>query len=140
MRTFNHLLGECDTAFFAKPALAARLRRRFPQSLDGAPFLLPTPNCLLRSNLDGWLDQQRVRPAILGEFDDFTLLRTFAEAGHGAFAAPGVLDKELRRAGFSNFGRTSAVRSRFYAASVERKIKNPAVIAISDAARSRVFC
>ena len=29
VKVFNHLLGESDITFFAAPALAARLRRRF---------------------------------------------------------------------------------------------------------------
>ncbi len=41
VRAFSHPLGECGTTFFAAPKLAAKLRRRFPRSLDAAPFLLP---------------------------------------------------------------------------------------------------
>jgi LysR family transcriptional regulator, transcriptional activator of nhaA len=139
VRAFNHLLGECDVAFYGKRKLAAKLRRRFPHSLQEVPFLLPTEDSSMRFNLDQWFNQQQVRPAVAGEFDDFSLLRTFAEAGHGAFAAPWVLDAEMRHYGFGLIGRTSAIRSRFYAISVERKIKHPAVVAISEAARQKIF-
>lgn len=139
VRAFNHLLGECDVAFYHKRAAANKLRSHFPRSLDGVPFLLPTGDSSLRVSLDQWFDQQQVRPLIVGEFDDFSLLRTFAEAGHGAFAAPSVLDAEMRQYGFRKIGRTSTIRSRFYAISVERKIKNPAVVAISEAARQKIF-
>lgn len=139
VRAFNHLLGECDVAFYAKRKTALKLRRRFPHSLDGFPFLLPTEGSSMRLSLDQWFSQQQVRPLIVGEFDDFSLLRTFAEAGHGGFAAPSVLDSEMRHRGFGSIGRTSSIRWRFYAISVERKIKNPAVIAISEAARQRIF-
>jgi LysR family transcriptional activator of nhaA len=139
VRAFNHLLGECDVAFYDKRKKATRLRRKFPHSLDGAPFLLPTEDSSLRIGLDQWFNQQQVRPVVVGEFDDFSLLRTFAEAGHGAFAAPAILDAEMRQYGFGMIGRTSAVRSRFYAISVERRIKNPAVVAISEAARQKIF-
>ena len=75
-----------------------------------------------------------------GEFDDFSLLRTFAEAGLGMFAAPAVLDRVMqRRYGFELIGRTEEIRAHFYAISVERKIRNPAVIAICDSARQRIF-
>src|SRR5690348_16083397 len=139
VRAFNHLLGECDIAFYDKSATAKKLRRGFPHSLGGVPFLLPTGDSFLRVSLDQWFDQQQVRPLVVGEFDDFSLLRTFAEAGHGAFAAPSILDGELRQYGFRMVGRTSSIRSRFYAISVERKIKNPAVVAISEAARQRLW-
>ncbi len=139
VRAFNHLLGECDVAFYAERKVAGKLRRRFPQALNGVPFLLPTEDSSMRFSLDQWFNQQQVRPLVVGEFDDFSLLRTFAEAGHGAFAAHWVLDAEMRHYGFGLIGRTSAIRSRFYAISVERKIKNPAVVAISEAARQKIF-
>lgn len=139
VRAFNHLLGECNVAFYEKRRKAARLRRRFPRSLDGIPFLLPTGDSSLRVSLEKWFHQQHVRPFGFGKFDDFSLLRTFAEAGHGAFAAPFILDAEMRQYGFGMIGKTSAVRSRFYAISVERKIKNAAVVAISEAAPQKIF-
>jgi LysR family transcriptional regulator, transcriptional activator of nhaA len=139
VRAFNHLLGECDVAFYGSRKTTAHLRRRFPQSLDGIPFLLPTEDSSMRFSLNQWFNQHQVRPLVVGEFDDFSLLRTFAEAGHGAFAAPSVLGSEMRHYGFGLIGRARAIRSRFYAISVERKIKNPAVVAISEAARQKIF-
>src|SRR5512145_1383319 len=40
-RAYSHLLGECGVSVFGSEALAASCRRRFPRSLDGAPFLMP---------------------------------------------------------------------------------------------------
>src|SRR5437773_4264159 len=83
---------------------------------------------------------QHIRPTVAGEFDDFSLLRTFAEAGLGIFAAPAVLDRVMqRRYGFVRIGRIEDVRAHFYAISVERKVTNPAVVAICDSARQRIF-
>jgi LysR family transcriptional activator of nhaA len=41
--------------------------------------------------------------------------------------------------GVRPLGRAADVRERFYAISVERRLKNPAVVAISNAARQRLF-
>lgn len=139
VRAYNHPLGECGAGFYARPKLAAAYRRKFPHSLNGAPFLLPTASASMRSNLDQWFEAEDVRPVVTGEFEDFTLLRAFAEGGHGIFAAPRVLDRELRRNGFGVVGYTEEVRARFYAISVERRVKNPAVIAICDTAREKLF-
>ncbi|HET7101211.1 MAG TPA: transcriptional activator NhaR [Terriglobia bacterium] len=139
VRAYNHPLGECGAGFYARPKLAAAYRRKFPRSLNGAPFLLPTASASMRSNLDQWFEAEDVRPVVTGEFEDFTLLRAFAEGGHGIFAAPRVLDRELRRNGFGVVGYTEEVRARFYAISVERRVKNPAVIAICDTAREKLF-
>jgi LysR family transcriptional regulator, transcriptional activator of nhaA len=140
VHAFNHLLGDCGLGFYAKPKLVKHRRRGFPGSLDRAPFLLPSDETAVRPKLDQWFDAQRIRPSVTGEFDDFSLLRTFAEAGLGIFAAPVVLDRVMqRRYGFERIGRIEDVRAHFYAISVERKIKNPAVVAICDSARQRVF-
>jgi len=72
--------------------------------------------------------------------DDIALTKIAAEAGHGVFAAPDVIEKEVRqRYGVQLIGRAKEVRQRFYAISVERKIRHPAVLAISEAARNDIF-
>ena len=140
IRAFNHLLGSCGVSFFGAAALAARYRRNFPASLDGAPFLLPLETATLRRSLEQWFESQRIRPRVVGEFQDTALLKAFGQAGVGIFAAPTITEKELRRQyRVSVLGRTDAVLERFYAISVERKVKHPAVVAISDAARNRLF-
>ena len=59
-----------------------------------------------------------------------------AEQGLGVFAAPDVIAKELRqRYALELVGRTKDIRQRFYAISVERKIKHPAVAAVVQNAR-----
>jgi LysR family transcriptional activator of nhaA len=139
VRAFNHLLGECGVTFFAVARLAAAHRRGFPKSLHGAPFLLPTEITTVRRSLDEWFESQQIRPRIVGEFDDFSLLRTFGEAGAGVFAAPSVLEPEMRKGGFRPIGRTDDIRERFYAISVERRLKHPAVVAICQSAREELF-
>ncbi len=140
VRAFNHLLGECGVSFYATRKLAAAHRVRFPRSMERAPLLLPTGNTAIRPRLDQWFEKHGIRPSILGEFDDFALMRTFGEAGLGVIPAPSVLERELRRRyGFERIGRAENVRAQFYAISVERKIKNPAVAAICDTAREQIF-
>ena len=140
VRAFNHPLGDCGVGFYGKPKMAQKLKKSFPKSLESAPMLVPTESASLRVDLDEWFESQGLRPVIVGEFEDFSLLRMFAAAGRGIFAAPRVLDQEMRRQyGFIRIGATDTVRARFYAISVERKIKNPAVVAICDEARQVIF-
>ena len=140
VRAFNHLLGESGTSFFASPALAARFRPGFPRSLDGAPLLLPTENTVLRRSLDQWFEQLGVRPRVVAEVEDSALAKVFGQHGAGIFAAPTIIANDVKRQ-FSvrSIGATDAVRERFYAISVERRIKNPAVVAITTAAQQRLF-
>jgi LysR family transcriptional regulator, transcriptional activator of nhaA len=140
VRTFSHPLGECGTSFFAVPRLARTCRRGFPRSLDGVPVLLPSGASTFRRALDEWFESHSVRPVVVAELDDLALASAFGEAGKGVFAAPDVLAKEIRkRHGVQLVGRAPAVRQRFYAISVERKIKHPGVAAICEVARKHIF-
>jgi LysR family transcriptional activator of nhaA len=137
VRAFNHLLGESGVSIFGTAARVRDLRRRFPASLTGAPMLLPTEGTTLRRTLDQWFTAHDIRPNIVGEFDDTALLKVFGQAGVGVFPAPTALDKAIRRQyGVALAGRLDDVRERFYAISVERRLKHPAVVAISEAARA----
>lgn len=140
IRAFNHLLGECGTTFFAAARLAIAARRRFPHSLDGAPFLMPGAPSTVRRTLEQWFSAQNIRPRMVAEFDDSALAKDFAKEGVGIFAAPAVIESELRKHyGVSVVGRAPSVRQQFFAISVERKIKHPAVAAICEAARKDIF-
>lgn len=140
VRAYSHLLGECGTTFVVTAALAQSLKHDFPRCLDRAPMLLPTENTDIRRNLDFWFDAQGIHPAIAGEFQDYALLRAFGQAGAGIFPIPSVFETELKQQGaLRRIGRTAEVRNRFYAISLDRKLKHPAVIAICDTARRQLF-
>jgi len=139
-RAFSHPLGECGTAFFAAPELAKACRRRFPRSLDGVPFLLPGGNAALRRSLEQWFDSLDVRPKVIAELEDAALAKVAGEAGLGVFAAPVVIEKEvLQRYNVQVVGRVEDLRQRFFAISLERKVKHPAVVAICEGARKHIF-
>lgn len=138
VRGYSHLLGECGVTFFAAPSLARQVRKGFPQSLDGAPFLLPGEDAAVRSRLLKWFERERIRPRIAGEFDDGALLKEFGEAGTGVFCMPSIVTAQIKRQyGVLEVGRSSEVIEQFYAISVERRLSHPAVVAISSAARKR---
>jgi LysR family transcriptional activator of nhaA len=140
IRAFNHPLGECGVAWMAAPALAKAYRRGFPDSLDGAPILLPTDDTAIRRGLDQWFDKKRVRPVLVAEFEDYALLRAFGQRGTGVLPVPAVLEKEFHRHyGLQRVGTVDGVVGRFYAVSIERKIRHPAVAAICESARRTLF-
>lgn len=140
VRGFNHSLGECGITFFATPQLANKLSRNFPQSLNGAPMLLPSETTVLQRRLLKWFDRLQIHPRIVGEFDDSALMKAFGQAGAGVFIAPTPIAAEVEKQyGVAVIGRTDEVREQFYAISVERKISHPAVIAITDTAREWLY-
>jgi LysR family transcriptional activator of nhaA len=140
VKAYNHLLGECGVTVFAPAKLSARYKRNFPRSLQDAPFLLPTENTASRRLLDQWFNSQDIRPNVVGEFEDSALLKVFGQTGLGLFAASSVIEEEIKtQYGVRPIGRIDTVRERFYAISIERKLKHPAVVAISEAARQELF-
>jgi LysR family transcriptional regulator, transcriptional activator of nhaA len=136
IRAYNHLLGESEISFVGMGSVVKRLKGKFPQCLSGVPMLLPTDNTSIRRNLDYWFQANSIQPLIVGEFEDYALLRAFAQAGTAVFPIPSVFTKELRKQDkIVRIGSTKEVKTSFYAISAERKLKHPAVVAICDSAR-----
>lgn len=143
VKAFSHVLGKSGTSFFASPALvksAGTARARFPAVLQKLPLLLPGQETALRPRLEAWLRQQELRPPVVGEFDDSALVQAFGREGSGVFVAPTVLEGEVcRQYGVSVLGRAEDLAEEFYAISIERRITHPAVAAITNAARRKLF-
>lgn len=139
VRAYNHPLGRSDVLWMGSTALARKLARGFPGSLNGVRVLLPTDDTAIRRSLDQWLDRHDVRPTVVGEFEDYALLREFARAGHGIAPVPEVLAARFHgRYGFAVIGRAEGVEAQFFAISLERKIRHPALAAVAENA-ARIF-
>ena len=140
IRAYNHLLGESGISFFATQKKARKYAARFPSSLNNAPILMPTASSALRRMLEQWFERQEVRPAIVAEFEDRALMKAFGEADAGIFTSPtAVEDDVVAKYGVRVIGRTDDIKEHFYAISAERRIKHPAVTAITETARSELF-
>lgn len=139
VRAYNHQLGDCGISFLTSTALASKYRRRFPKSLDRAPFILPMEGSALRRTLDDWFTAEGIRPIVQCEIGDRDLFEVFAESGLGVFAAPTILEHRLKRQfSIQVIGRVSSIREQYFAISTERKIKHPAVAAITEGARDKL--
>lgn len=137
IKTFSHLLGRCGSTFCAVPRLAARLRRGFPRSLHGAPALLPAENTAFRMSLGRWLDSIGVRPHIAAEFEDSALMKAVAAEGHGFTVVPSTIAVDVeRRYGLKAIATTEECANQFFAITAERRLKHPAVVAITERLRS----
>jgi len=140
VRAFNHVLGNSPIEIFGPPLLANRLRDGFPGSLDGEPFILPHTGYTLRRSLDEWFEREGIQPRVVAEIEDSALIKVFADAGAGMCAAPSVIADDLRvRYALEPVGRPEGVSERFYAITADRRLKHPAVVAISEDARSHLF-
>ena len=67
-------------------------------------------------------------------------MNIFAQKGAGIFAAPSAIEEELcRQYRVRPIGELPEVKERYYAISVERRMKHPAIVAISNSAREELF-
>lgn len=137
VRAYNHRLGESGLTFLATRQVAKSHQGNFPQCLASLPLLLPSEDSAVRPKLMSWLERQKLRPKIVGEFDDSALMSAFGQEGVGVFPVPTVIEDEyLSNGKLRVLGRIADVRTDYYAISVERKLTHPCVLAITASARS----
>ncbi|MDA0204704.1 MAG: transcriptional activator NhaR [Acidobacteria bacterium] len=140
VRAFNHDLGTCGVSVFAPKKSARHYRKGFPDSLDGAPFVMPTENTALRRMLDHWFARRQIHPRVLAEFEDSALLKAFTQTTPALFAAPSVIKESIADLyGAVDIGSAEGVRERFFAISLERRVRNPAVMRLVEAAHEKLF-
>ena len=135
LKVFSSKLGDFDTGLFGRPELVARYTPGFPDSLQDAPLLLPTRHHALRGRIDRWLENHRLRPRIVGEFEDSALLNTFGRGGLGLFPAPLALAAQIaEQLAAQPLGAMAGVSEHIYAISNERRIRHPAIEVLCAAA------
>jgi LysR family transcriptional activator of nhaA len=140
VRGFNHLLGESSLTVFGNPILVASTKGKFPQNLDKMPFLLPGEDVAIRVKLMRWLEENRIHARIVGEFDDGALLKAFGQAGAGLFVAPTAIKKYIEKQyNVKAVGEIKGILEQIYAITTERRLTHPAIVAISEAAREKLF-
>jgi LysR family transcriptional activator of nhaA len=140
IKGYSQKLGECGISFFATTELYERYGQNFPFGMQGAPLLIPGQETVVRSRLMRWFAELKVQPRIIGEFDDSALMKAFGKSGSGIFVAPSVIADEVQaQYGVVLLGQTDAVTESFYAISVERKVKHPGIVAITEGARRKLF-
>ncbi|MBP7329329.1 MAG: LysR family transcriptional regulator [Alicycliphilus sp.] len=128
LKVHNHPLGASAMGWYAAPYWWEQAQDGFPASLNRVPVLLPTTHSTVRRPLDQWLIQHRLRPRVVGEFEDSALLETFGGSGLGVFpAALSVQDDLLQRHQARLLGPCEGVEDHYYAISTERRVKHPVV-------------
>jgi LysR family transcriptional activator of nhaA len=132
IRVFDHPIGASGCLFCASRKLAAKLGPGFPDSLEGAPALLPAENAPLRRAAETWLRDKGVKPQVVAEFEDPALMKVMAAEGRGFILLPEASSgAALKRYGLHVFGRADRCRVTFHAFTAERRIEHPAVSAIT---------
>ena len=137
VRAYNHPLGTSRMAFFAPQSWSEDLSGDFPQCLERVPVLMPDSSSALRRSLDHWFDEMQIVPKIVAEFDDSAQMKTFGEAGLGAFPAPDVIANDVIRCFKARqIGIVNGVTESFTAISPQRRLRHPSVLSIAENAHN----
>lgn len=132
VRVFNHPMGECGVTFCATTRLANALRKGFPRSLHHAPAFLPAEGTGLRRSLDRWFQELGIAPRIVAEFDDPALMKVMSSDGGGFVPLPSLVAAEaVDRFSLRIIGTTEKCREQFFAITADRRIRHPAVAALT---------
>lgn len=140
VRGYDHFLGESGISLFGAQSLVGQAAQAFPRMLENAPFLMPGSEVALHARLLRWFEAERLRPRIIGEFDDSALLQAFGQAGAGFFAGPTAIEESItRQHEVQVVGRIDSVREQIYAITNERKLTHPLIAAICRFAQHDIF-
>jgi LysR family transcriptional activator of nhaA len=67
-------------------------------------------------------------------------MKSFGQAGFGVFFMPTIIEEEVCETfKVEIVGRLSEIKQKFYAISAERKVTHPAVAAVCNSARDKIF-
>ena len=91
VRARSHELGECGLVIMGSSELAKRYMDGFPESLEGAPFLMQGPGTTMRGLLEVFFERRGIRPQIVAEFGESGLLKAFGQEGAGLFPIPSII-------------------------------------------------
>ena len=116
------LLASSAVAVFGTRALAQRYRRRFPDSLNNAPLLLPGERSEARRLVESWFASRGIQPRVVGEFDDAALREAFGSVGAGVFIAPELIGEVLHKLyGVERIGTLPDLQARYFLVAPERR-------------------
>ncbi len=133
IKAHSRVLADSSVSFLAHPDLAQKSSLPFPRNLERLPMLLPGEDSATRKILSEWLDQQRLKVSVVGEFDDAALMAAFGREAVGVFPVPTLLAQELSQTGdLASIGCVESLRIRYYALTVQRRITHPCVQAITS--------
>jgi LysR family transcriptional activator of nhaA len=102
-----------------------KLKKNFPQSLAGAPLILPTLHSKLRHDLEHFFRLQQIPMNIISECQDTSLQLQMGAEGLGlvALAAPAAADF-VKKGQLVSLGQLPQVSEEIWLVAAKRKVEN----------------
>ena len=126
LRVTSQMLSSSPVIWCAPSNWAEAAREDYPKSFAHVPLLLPTRHSAARQRIDHWLERERIKPLIVGEFEDNALLMTFAAAGMGVFPVAESQESDiLDTHKLEKIATCPEVREEFHLIYTARKVLHP---------------
>jgi len=104
----------------------ANLKKDFPKSLAGQPFILPTPHSQIRLDIDKFFYKRKIDIDVTIETQDTTFQKLMGIAGMGLVVLPQFAGQEYIMAKkLVEIGTLSQVTTDYWMVTAQRKIVNP---------------
>lgn len=104
----------------------SHLKRGYPDSLSGQPFILPTPHSKLRMDMDHWFKTKKISADVVFETQDTSLQKLLVTHHLGLAPLPEPAAKELiKEKALVMLGPVDDVYEELWLLSGERRIQNP---------------
>lgn len=124
-RIYSRSLAKVPVAVFASAEFIG-LKKKFPESLNGQPFILPTAHSKLRHDLDHYFKINGMRIIPIVETQDTSLQKLLGIDGLGLIPLPEFTAKDLvGEKKLVKLGTLQDVKEEFWLISAARKIENP---------------
>lgn len=102
------------------------LRKKFPESISGQPFIVPTYDSKLRYDLDHWSKKNGIVLDIVAESQDIAVKKLMAVRGLGLIpAASHTVNRQILSGELIHLGDLTGVFEELVLVTAERKIANP---------------
>jgi len=133
LRIASQLISNSSIAWYAPQNWAEAAGRDYPHCFARVPLLLPTRHSAVRQRIDHWLERERIKPLIVGEFEDSALLMTFGSAGMGVFPATVSVDADLRETRMlERVAICDEVQEEFHLIYTARKVLHPLLLRLLE--------
>lgn len=102
------------------------LKRGFPESLHGQPFMLPTPDGKMRADIEEYLREREIEVKVVGEAQDAELLRLAAISGEAVVPLSYLtVEEDLELGRLHILGDLGDLQEELWISSFPRFVRNP---------------
>lgn len=124
-KVYSRSVAKVPVAVFGAPKYAS-VKKGFPKSLEGKPFVLPTAHSKLRHDIDHYFSVNKLRILPVVETQDTSLQKLLGIEGYGLVPLPEFTTRDLvEEKKLVKIGVLPDVKEEFWLVSADRKIENP---------------